>query len=190
MSSPELACTPKRTAVITLRPRAVRCQALPSLGVSASIHAFTTHGIDQRAAASVSRRCADRATRPQECGDVPEPPIIHNNHLPKTRTSILFVRDSGTGSPVLLLHGLLATGDMFGFLAPVLGETYRLLAPDLRGHGRMGPFPAPTTPRRSPPTSRRPSTPSVSTRCMCSGIPMAELRPRHSPVPTQTASGP
>ena len=32
---------------------------------------------------------------------------------------------------------------MFGFLAPMLSETYRLLAPDLRGHGRGGYLPGP-----------------------------------------------
>jgi pimeloyl-ACP methyl ester carboxylesterase len=32
---------------------------------------------------------------------------------------------------------------MFGFLAPMLSETYRLLAPDLRGHGRHGSLPGP-----------------------------------------------
>jgi pimeloyl-ACP methyl ester carboxylesterase len=53
------------------------------------------------------------------------------------------VRDRGSGAPILLLHGLLATGDMFGLLASLLGETSRLLIPDLRGHGREGHLPGP-----------------------------------------------
>jgi pimeloyl-ACP methyl ester carboxylesterase len=55
----------------------------------------------------------------------------------------LFVRDSGKGPPLLLLHGLLATGDEFGLLSPLLSETYRLVVPDLRGHGRGGHLPGP-----------------------------------------------
>jgi pimeloyl-ACP methyl ester carboxylesterase len=48
----------------------------------------------------------------------------------------LFYRDSGTGTPLLLLHGFTGTGDDWRhvFAAPL--EGYRVIAPDLRGHGR------------------------------------------------------
>ncbi len=75
-------------------------------------------------------------------GSAPEGLIIRHDvrTMPPT---LLFVRDTGAGPPLLLLHGLLATGDGFGLLAPLLGEAYRLVVPDLRGHGRGGHLPGP-----------------------------------------------
>jgi len=48
----------------------------------------------------------------------------------------LFYRDSGIGDPLLLLHGFTGSGDDWRhvFADPI--EGHRVLAPDLRGHGR------------------------------------------------------
>jgi pimeloyl-ACP methyl ester carboxylesterase len=48
----------------------------------------------------------------------------------------LFYRDSGSGEPLLLLHGFTGSGDDWKhvFAKPLAG--YRIIAPDLRGHGR------------------------------------------------------
>jgi len=48
----------------------------------------------------------------------------------------LFTRDSGSGEPLLLLHGFTGCGDdwKYVFAEPLGG--YRILAPDLTGHGR------------------------------------------------------
>jgi pimeloyl-ACP methyl ester carboxylesterase len=48
----------------------------------------------------------------------------------------LFYRDSGSGPPLLLLHGFTGSGDDWKhvFAAPLDG--YRIIEPDLRGHGR------------------------------------------------------
>ena len=48
----------------------------------------------------------------------------------------IFCRDSGEGSPLLLLHGFTGSGDDWQhvFAEPLAG--YRVIAPDLRGHGR------------------------------------------------------
>ena len=48
----------------------------------------------------------------------------------------MFFRDSGSGEPLLLLHGFSGSGDDWQhvFAEPIAG--YRVLAPDLRGHGR------------------------------------------------------
>ena len=48
----------------------------------------------------------------------------------------LFVRDSGTGEPLLLLHGFTGCGDDWKhvFADPLAG--FRIIAPDLPGHGR------------------------------------------------------
>ena len=43
-------------------------------------------------------------------------------------------RDEGSGTPIVLLHGLMAHGGFFREQAP-LADRFRLIAPDLRGHG-------------------------------------------------------
>ena len=48
----------------------------------------------------------------------------------------MFYQDTGSGSPVLLLHGSLSTGRVsFERLLPRLAAHHRVLCPDLRGHG-------------------------------------------------------
>jgi pimeloyl-ACP methyl ester carboxylesterase len=47
-------------------------------------------------------------------------------------------RIEGTGEPLLLLHGLLVNGEMFDPLVAHLRDRYRMLIPDLRGHGKSG----------------------------------------------------
>ena len=58
------------------------------------------------------------------------PQSIHVNGIE------LFFRDIGSGEPLLLLHGFTGSGDDWQhvFAEPLAG--YRLIAPDLRGHGR------------------------------------------------------
>jgi 3-oxoadipate enol-lactonase len=48
----------------------------------------------------------------------------------------LFVREEGSGDPVLLLHGLGGDHTVWDYQIPTLAKSYRVLAPDLRGHGR------------------------------------------------------
>ncbi len=43
-------------------------------------------------------------------------------------------RDTGTGTPIVLLHGLMAHAGFFPLQAP-LADTHRLISIDLRGHG-------------------------------------------------------
>jgi pimeloyl-ACP methyl ester carboxylesterase len=50
---------------------------------------------------------------------------------------VLFYEDSGgDGPPVLLIHGLLMDSTMFAPQVEALVDRYRLITPDLRGHGR------------------------------------------------------
>jgi 3-oxoadipate enol-lactonase len=44
--------------------------------------------------------------------------------------------EEGTGPPVLLVHGLGGDHTVWNGILPTLTESYRVLAPDLRGHGR------------------------------------------------------
>ncbi|WP_433364777.1 alpha/beta fold hydrolase [Actinoplanes sp. CA-142083] len=49
----------------------------------------------------------------------------------------LYVRDTGSGVPVVLLHGWPDTGDLWQRQVPALSEAgYRVITPDLRGFGR------------------------------------------------------
>ncbi len=57
----------------------------------------------------------------------------------------LRVRDTGEGEPLLLLHGLGMSGEAFQFLSPRLAKRFRLIVPDLRGHGESAHLPGPYT---------------------------------------------
>ena len=50
----------------------------------------------------------------------------------------LAYREVGIGRPLLLLHGLMASGEMFDPLVERLQDGFRMLIPDLRGHGASG----------------------------------------------------
>jgi pimeloyl-ACP methyl ester carboxylesterase len=43
---------------------------------------------------------------------------------------------AGSGRPMILLHGGLGSGEMFGPILPALTEHHQVIAPDLQGHGR------------------------------------------------------
>ena len=47
-------------------------------------------------------------------------------------------RIEGQGEPLVLLHGLMVTGAMFAPLVALLRDRFRMLIPDLRGHGKSG----------------------------------------------------
>jgi 3-oxoadipate enol-lactonase len=48
----------------------------------------------------------------------------------------LYYRVAGRGAPLVLLHGLMASGVMFDPLVELLRDDFRMLIPDLRGHGQ------------------------------------------------------
>lgn len=48
----------------------------------------------------------------------------------------LHVEQSGSGTPVLLLHGLGSSGHDFDRVAPAIALRHRVIVPDMRGHGR------------------------------------------------------
>lgn len=58
--------------------------------------------------------------------------------LPGRGTAFVRVADGPKGAPtVLLVHGLFATADLnWSLTIPVLATRFRVVAPDLRGHGR------------------------------------------------------
>jgi pimeloyl-ACP methyl ester carboxylesterase len=48
----------------------------------------------------------------------------------------LYYEIHGAGRPLVLLHGGLGSGEMFGPVLPQLSERHQVVAPDLQGHGR------------------------------------------------------
>ncbi len=53
-----------------------------------------------------------------------------------------FVRERGTGDPILLLHGFPQTGECWRRVAELLSESHRVIVPDLPGFGRSSAPPA------------------------------------------------
>jgi pimeloyl-ACP methyl ester carboxylesterase len=48
----------------------------------------------------------------------------------------LYFETHGAGRPIVLLHGGLGSGEMFGPTLPTLAERHQVIAVDLQGHGR------------------------------------------------------
>ena len=48
----------------------------------------------------------------------------------------LYYEKHGAGRPMILLHGGLGSGELFGPILPALSEHHQVIAPDLQGHGR------------------------------------------------------
>ncbi|GAA5015582.1 alpha/beta fold hydrolase [Actinopolymorpha pittospori] len=49
----------------------------------------------------------------------------------------LYYETHGTGRPMILLHGGLGSGEMFGPILPGLAESHQVITVDLQGHGRL-----------------------------------------------------
>src|SRR5262245_10652847 len=60
----------------------------------------------------------------------------------------LYFTEQGAGPPLLLVHGLMMTGDMFAQVIDQFATNHRVIVPDLRGHGRSRALPPPYTARR------------------------------------------
>lgn len=56
---------------------------------------------------------------------------------------LLTFTERGSGSPLLLVHGLMVTGEMFEPVLEPLATRHRVIVPDLRGHGRSRGLPPP-----------------------------------------------
>jgi haloacetate dehalogenase len=70
----------------------------------------------------------------------------------RTDQTSVFLRWSGTGAPVLLLHGFPQTHLMWRDIAPRLAERFSVVCADLRGYGRSGC--PPSTPDHAPYSKR------------------------------------
>jgi 3-oxoadipate enol-lactonase len=60
-------------------------------------------------------------------------------------TDRLHYTEHGSGPPLVLVHGVMITGEMFAPVVDALAARHRLIVPDLRGHGRSRHLPPPYT---------------------------------------------
>ena len=65
-----------------------------------------------------------------------------------TSSDLLYYSDRGKGPPLLLVHGLMVTGEMFEPVVDQFATRHRVIVPDLRGHGRSRGLPPPYTVRQ------------------------------------------
>jgi haloacetate dehalogenase len=70
----------------------------------------------------------------------------------QTEETNIFVRRSGSGSALLLLHGFPQTHLMWRAVAPLLARRFTVICADLRGYGRSGC--PPSSPNHAPYTKR------------------------------------
>lgn len=59
--------------------------------------------------------------------------------------ALLHFEERGSGPPLLLIHGVMITGEMFEPVLAQLATRHRVIVPDLRGHGRSRELPPPYT---------------------------------------------
>ena len=59
----------------------------------------------------------------------------------------LYYEIRGAGRPLILLHGGLGSGEMFGPILPMLAENHQVITVDLQGHGRTADIDRPIDPR-------------------------------------------
>jgi pimeloyl-ACP methyl ester carboxylesterase len=64
-------------------------------------------------------------------------------HRIETPSELVFFTECGSGPPLLLVHGLGMSGDMFEPVVEPLSKRHRLIIPDLRGCGRSRKLPPP-----------------------------------------------
>jgi pimeloyl-ACP methyl ester carboxylesterase len=59
------------------------------------------------------------------------------------RSDLLYYTERGFGPPLVLVHGLMISGDMFEPVIDRFAAEHRVIVPDLRGHGRSRRLPPP-----------------------------------------------
>lgn len=64
---------------------------------------------------------------------------------PPVSSDLISFTERGSGSPLLLVHGLMVSGEMFEPVIEHLAIRHRVIVPDLRGHGRSRELPPPYT---------------------------------------------
>jgi pimeloyl-ACP methyl ester carboxylesterase len=61
---------------------------------------------------------------------------IYQRNTKMASSELLYFTERGRGPPLLLVHGLMFTGEMFEPVVEHFATRHRVIVPDLRGHGR------------------------------------------------------
>jgi pimeloyl-ACP methyl ester carboxylesterase len=88
-----------------------------------------------------------------------------------------YFTECGSGPPLLLVHGLMVTGEMFEPVIGQLAARHRVIIPTCAAMGAAADSRRPTRPRNWPPTCRACSTTWASARPPCSATPRAAPSP-------------
>jgi pimeloyl-ACP methyl ester carboxylesterase len=59
-----------------------------------------------------------------------------NGHYVKANGLNMYYEEYGSGEPLVLLHGGMATSNNFAHLIPAFSKQFRVITPDSRGHGK------------------------------------------------------
>jgi pimeloyl-ACP methyl ester carboxylesterase len=70
---------------------------------------------------------------------------VNKEFRAQASSELLYFAERGSGPPLLLVHGLMVTGEMFEPIIEHLATRHRVIVPDLRGHGRSRGLPPPYT---------------------------------------------
>jgi pimeloyl-ACP methyl ester carboxylesterase len=70
---------------------------------------------------------------------------VVGQHVETTEGINTWYDEHGSGSPVVLLHGGMATADSWGSQVPALSERHRVFTPERRGHGHTADVDGPYT---------------------------------------------
>ena len=73
------------------------------------------------------------------------PNVMNDKQSRNPAPDLLYFTERGAGSPLLLVHGLMMTGEMFETVIERFATRHRVIVPDLRGHGRSRGLPPPFT---------------------------------------------
>ena len=71
--------------------------------------------------------------------------MVVSTNSPLTSSERLYFTERGSGPPLLLVHGLMVTGEMFDPVINHFAIRHRVILPDLRGHGHSRGLPPPYT---------------------------------------------
>lgn len=107
----------------------LRTAGMVALGVGAA-------AAGAAAAAELGARRVRAGTDPAVDHLRPAPPDVVHRTIPTPDGAVLHVAERGRGRPLLLLHGVTLQWWVWGAQFNTLADRYRVLAWDMRGHGR------------------------------------------------------
>jgi pimeloyl-ACP methyl ester carboxylesterase len=85
--------------------------------------------------AGVAIARALREPEPEPDPDLSMPPEVLERTIPSYDGGTLRVVDNGVGRPLVLLHGITLGAEIWAYQLRDLADSYRVIAPDWRGHG-------------------------------------------------------